>query len=329
MADRSLLPPGQVHSPAPSLAQLRALIAVVDAGGFGEAAAELGVSQSSLSEAVARLEALAGRPLLRRTPTGTLPTEAGIRALAHARAAVQAATDALLAAQEEGSLSGTLRVASLRSTATHLLPPALAAFRARHPGVTVTVFDSEACGGGAQAVRAGRVDVGLIVSEDATDLRLLPLPPDEYLFVAPASRGQHPVTFAELAAQPLILPPQRDPCYQRVRGYLTARGVPLTQVMEVEQDSVTLSMVGHGLGVTVMPQLALLPLPPGLVALPLPEPLTRPLALAVLPHRAALPLLRAFSGVVLETVNRLKAPQGAGETLNPAPAASPLRSAPN
>ncbi|MEW6421795.1 MAG: LysR family transcriptional regulator [Deinococcota bacterium] len=329
MADRFSPSLRQAQPPAPSLAQLRALIAVVDAGGFGEAAAELGVSQSSLSEAVARLEALAGRPLLRRTPTGTLPTEAGTRALTHARAAVQAAADALLAAQEEGSLSGTLRVASMRSAATHLLPPALAAFRARHPGVTVTVFDSEASGGGAQAVRSGQVDVGLIVSEDAADLRLLPLPPDEYLFVAPASRGLHPVAFADLAAQPLILPSQRDPCYQRVRDYLITRGVPLTQVMEVEQDSVTLSMVGHGLGVTVMPHLALLPLPPGLVALPLPEPLIRPLALAVLPHRAALPLLRAFSGVVLETVGRLEAPKVAGELRELEPSLLPLRAAPN
>ncbi|WP_051935433.1 LysR family transcriptional regulator [Deinococcus sp. YIM 77859] len=324
MADRSLPSP----APVPSLAQLRALVAVVEAGGFGEAAAELGVSQSSLSEAVARLEALAGRPLLRRTPAGTVPTEAGARVLAHARRAVQAAADVLLAAQEEASLCGTLRVTSLRSTATHLLPPALASFRARHPGVTVTVLDSEASGGGIQAVRAGRVDVGLIVSEAAADLRLLPLPPDEYLFVAPAARGESPVTWGELAAQPLILPPQRDPCYQRVRAYLAARGVPLTQVMEVEQDSVTLSMVGHGLGITVMPRLALLPLPPGLVALPLPEPLTRPLALAVLPHRAALPLLRAFNSTVLETVGKLGMPSGTAEARAIA-SRLPLPTAPN
>ncbi|BDP40952.1 transcriptional regulator [Deinococcus aetherius] len=286
--------------PAPSLAQLRALIAVADAGGFGEAAAEYGVSQSSLSEAVAKLEALAGRPLLRRTPGGTVPTEAGARVLTHARAAVQAAADALLAAQEEnGGLSGTLRVASMRSAATHLLPPALAAFRARHPRVTVALLDSDAGGGGAPAVRSGRADLAVILADEAPDLRLSPLPPDEYLFVAPAARGTHPVTLAELGAAPLILPPHLDSCYRRIRTYLAARGVSLTAVSEVEQDSVILSMVGHGLGVTVMPRLALLPLPPGLVALPLPEPLARPLALAALPHRAGLPVIRAFTQAVL------------------------------
>ncbi|GMA16726.1 LysR family transcriptional regulator [Deinococcus metallilatus] len=325
MADRSPLSPVQAPPLAPSLAQLRALIAVADAGGFGEAAAELGVSQSTLSEAVARLEALAGRPLLRRTSAGTVPTEAGARALIHARSAVQAATDALLAAQEEGTLSGTLRVASMRSTATHLLPPALAAFRVRHPRVTVTVLDAELCCG-EQAIRSGQVDVGLIVGEDAPGLRLLPLPSDEYLFVAPASRGQHPVTWAELAG-PLILPPQRDPCHQIVRAALTAHGVPVNEVTEIEQDSVTLSMVGHGLGITVMPQLALLPLPPGLVALPLPDPLRRPLALAVLPHRAALPVIRAFMQAVMQSAGTPRMSEGTGQVreraAEPAPSAAP------
>jgi len=293
----------------PTLAQLRALIAVAQAGGFGEAAAEGGVSQSTLSEAVAKLEALAGRPLLRRTPAGTVPTGAGRRVLEHARAAVQAAGDVLLAAQEEGALSGTLRVASMRSTATHLLPPALAAFRARHPGVRVTVtdLDSEVMGGSAHAVHSGQVDVALLVAEEVPGLRLLPLPADEYLFVAPASRGPHPVEVAELLA-PLILPPGQSTCHLRVRRYLTHLGVPLGTVTEIEQDSVILSMVEYGLGITVMPRLALLPLPPGLVALPLPEPLIRPLSLAVLPHRAGLPVIRAFTEAVLNSVRQVGFP---------------------
>lgn len=293
----------------PTLAQLRALIAVAGAGGFGEAAAEGGVSQSTLSEAVAKLEALAGRPLLRRTPAGTVPTEAGRRVLEHARAAVQAAGDVLLAAQEEGALSGTLRVASMRSTATHLLPPAIAAFRVRHPGVRVEVLDldTETYGGSVGVVQSGRADVALIVAEDVPGLRLLPLPADEYLFVAPASRGVGPVQVAELLT-PLILPPGQNACHLRVRRYLAQLGVPLGTVTEIEQDSVILSMVEYGLGITVMPRLALLPLPPGLVALPLPEPLIRPLSLAVLPHRAGLPVIRAFTEAVLHNVRQVRLP---------------------
>lgn len=135
--------------------------------------------------------------------------------LVHARAAVQAAGDALLAAQEDTQLRGVLRVASFRSTATHLLPPALAAFRAQHPGVTVRLLDGETGSGGQELVRRGQADAAIVIEENWGDLRLTPLVMDEYLFVAPARRGSHPVTPDDLgttAAGPgaEFLQPARD-----------------------------------------------------------------------------------------------------------------------
>lgn len=289
--------------PTPTLSQLRALIAVAEAGGFGEAAAELGVSQSSLSEAVGRLEAMTGRPLLRRTPGGTVTTPAGERVLAHARAAVQAAGDVLLAAQDTGGLSGTLRVAAYRSVATHLLPPALATFRRAHPDVRTVLLDGDTEETDAElALRTGRADAAVVVQGHTQGLHLTPLVYDEYLFVAPAARGDHPATLEELTGQTLFLPPGRDQCHLLVRHYLERQGVSLAGLTENPQDSVILSMVAHGLGVTILPRLALHPLPGGLVTLPLPGGLSRPLALAVLPHRAHLPLLRAFTEILTQTL---------------------------
>lgn len=286
----------------PTLAQLRALIAVADAGGFSEAAAELSVSQSSLSEAVSKLEDLLVRPLLRRTSAGTVPTPAGLRILPYARASVQAASDVLLAAQGEDELSGVLRVATFRSTATHLLPPVLAQFRLKYPAVQIRVLDSETDGGGEAQVRRGKADLALVVGGELPGLRLTPLLLDEYLFIAPESRGAHPVTFDELRSSAMLLPPGHNSCYQRVWDYLAPLGQFPERVTEIDQDSVILGMVGHGLGITVMPRLALEPAPAGLVVLPLPEPLSRPLALATLPHRAGLPLIRAFTQVLVNTL---------------------------
>lgn len=283
----------------PTLAQLRALIAVADAGGFSEAAAELSLSQSSLSEAVGKLEDLTGRPLLRRTAAGTLPTPAGLRVLTHARAAVQAASDVLLAAQDDGQLSGVLRVATFRSTATHLLPPVLAYFRQQHPQVQIKLLDGENDGGGEVLVRTGQADVALVVGDELPGLRLTPLLLDEYLFVAPEARGTQPVTLDELGHSALLLPPGQNSCYQRVHGYLEPLGLLPERITEIDQDSVILGLVGHGLGVSVMPRLALEPLPAGLVVLPLPEPLSRPLALAALPQRTHLPLIRTFTAALV------------------------------
>ncbi|PTA68192.1 LysR family transcriptional regulator [Deinococcus arcticus] len=304
--------------PLPTLAQLRALLVVAEAGGFSEAAARTGASQSSLSEAVAKLEALTGRPLLRRGRGGAVPTPAGERLLTYARLSLQAAEDALHAAQEGEPLAGTVRVASFRSTATHLLPPALAAFRARYPGVRVHLLDGETEGGGEALVRGGQADAAFVIGEHSPDLRLTPLMVDEYLFVAPAARGAHPVALFELAQGPLLLPSGLNSCHRRVMAYLRRHGLQAEQITELGEDSVILGMVAHSLGVSVMPRLALTPLPGGVVALPLPEPLARPLALATLPHRAGLPLLRAFSATLLGTLHQLAA-QGP----LPAPAAAP------
>ncbi|WP_288481937.1 LysR family transcriptional regulator [uncultured Deinococcus sp.] len=306
--------------PTPTLSQLRALIAVAQAGSFGEAAAELGVSQSSLSEAVGRLEAMTGRPLLRRTPGGTVATAAGERVLAHARAAVQAAGDVLLAAQDSGELSGTLRVAAYRSVATHLLPPALATFRRAHPGVRTVLLDGDTEETDAElALRTGRADAAVVVQGHTPGLHLTPLVYDEYLFVAPAARGDHPATLEELSGQTLFLPPGRDQCHRLVRQYLEREGVSLSGLTENPQDSVILGMVAHGLGVTILPRLALHPLPGGLVSLPLPGGLSRPLALAVLPWRAHLPLLRAFT----DTLTRTLAARVPGGPPTPPPGAWP------
>ncbi|WP_052195547.1 LysR family transcriptional regulator [Deinococcus radiopugnans] len=301
----------------PTLAQLRALIAVVDAGGFGEAAAELNASQSSLSEAVGKLEALAGRPLLRRSASGTVPTPAGLRAVAHARAAVQAAGDVLLAAQDDGELSGVLRISSFRSAATHLLPPVLAAFRRQHPAVTIRLLDGDRNRGdtGEQQVRSGQADLALVEGEAAAGLRLTPLFQDDYLFVAPASRGPHPVTVEELAGGPLLLSPRGNSCHQRIETHLLGLGVDTPGITEIEQDSVILGMVRHGLGVTVMPRLALLPVPDGLILLPLPAPLNRTMAVAALPHRAGLPLIRAFTAALVASLGPRPAEQFASQTL--------------
>lgn len=290
----------------PTLAQLRALIAVVDAGGFGEAAAEVNASQSSLSEAVGKLETLVGRPLLRRSASGTVPTPAGLRAVSSARAAVQAAGDVLLAAQDDHELSGVLRVSSFRSAATHLLPPVLVAFRRRHPAVMIKLLDGDRNRGdaGEQQVRSGQADLALVEGETAPGLRLTPLLEDDYLFIAPESRGSHPVSVQELAASALLLSPRGNSCNRRINAHLSGLGIGMSNVTEFEQDSVILSMVRHGLGITLMPRLALLPVPDGLVLLPLPEALTRPLSVAALPHRANLPLIRAFTAALVESLGQ-------------------------
>ncbi|GGJ60845.1 LysR family transcriptional regulator [Deinococcus aquiradiocola] len=283
---------------APTLSQMRLFLAVLQAGGFGEAAAELGMSQSSVSEGVAGLERALNVRLLRRTASGVTPTPAGTRAQAHAERAVQAAQDLQLAVQDDAELHGTLTLAAPRSVATFLLPPVLAAFRARHPDVRVQVMDADSDGRDpGTLLQSGRADVVILNLPAQGPLLSWPYWQDEYVLIVPGDRGAPGETRARWADLngTLLLPAGTDACNRRLHTYLHEHAVTPQSVLEIENDSVMLGLVAHGLGYAILPRLATLPLPAGVRVLPLPETLERHLGVAVLPARAGLPLVSALA----------------------------------
>ncbi|MFJ9019645.1 LysR family transcriptional regulator [Streptomyces sp. NPDC102259] len=73
------------RGPGVELRQLRCLVAIIDEGGFTDAAAVLGVSQAAVSRTLASLEQALGVRLLRRTSRVVAPTATGLRVAAHAR----------------------------------------------------------------------------------------------------------------------------------------------------------------------------------------------------------------------------------------------------
>src|SRR5262245_53632862 len=122
----------------PELADLDAFAAVARHQGFRGAAAVRGVSASSLSEAIRRLEARLGVRLLNRTTRSVTPTEAGTRLLerlAPALGEVSAALDAVNSFRD--SPTGTLRLNVPTIVARVVLPPIAEAFLKAHPGITL------------------------------------------------------------------------------------------------------------------------------------------------------------------------------------------------
>jgi DNA-binding transcriptional LysR family regulator len=124
----------------PDLADLGAFAAVARARSFRGAAVTAGVSASTLSEAVRRLESRLGLRLLNRTTRSVTPTEAGRRLLDRlgpALGEVAAAIDAVNSFRD--SPTGTLRLNVPGIVARVILPPILARFLAAHPGIVVEV----------------------------------------------------------------------------------------------------------------------------------------------------------------------------------------------
>ena len=113
---------------------LAAFCAVAEAGGFTRGAEALLVSQPTLSQQVAELEASLGTKLLDRLPRGTRLTEAGELLLSQARRISAMEQDAEQSVRElVGLARGRLVVGASLTIGSYFLPPVVCEFRRRHP----------------------------------------------------------------------------------------------------------------------------------------------------------------------------------------------------
>jgi DNA-binding transcriptional LysR family regulator len=246
--------------------RLRVLVAVVDAGGFSRAAAALGLSQSSVSQAVAALEADVGEALFARAGRAAQLTVAGRALLGHARqvlAGLARARDELLGLRDVAF--GTLSLGTSDTLATHLLPPVFSAFRAAHPGVELRL-DNRPSPAIAALVGAGSLDLGVVslplpAGLDGAAQALIQLPLVRLRDVVIAPRGhalarRRRVTFAELAEHPLVLLDRTTGSRAWLDAHFAEAGVSPRVAMEMSSVEVLKRLVGLGFGVSVVPALA-------------------------------------------------------------------------
>ncbi|MCK7623300.1 LysR family transcriptional regulator [Streptomyces sp. RS10V-4] len=121
-----------------TLDDLRAFVAVCEAGSLSAVARDLGCTQSAVSQRVKRLEREAGLGLLERLPRGVAPTPAG-RILHRAAADGLGGLDLALRrlADMRAGDGGTVRVTTGATTVRHFMSDAVVAFRGRHPRVNL------------------------------------------------------------------------------------------------------------------------------------------------------------------------------------------------
>ncbi|WP_143965437.1 hydrogen peroxide-inducible genes activator [Gordonia zhaorongruii] len=128
----------------PSIGGLRAFVAVAKKLHFGSAAADLGVSQPSLSQSLAGLEAGLGLQLVERTTRRVMLTPEGARLLPSAITACDAVDDFLLdAAGDLDPLTGHLRLGIIPTIAPYILPRVLRGLGERRPSLTLLVIEDQ------------------------------------------------------------------------------------------------------------------------------------------------------------------------------------------
>lgn len=209
--------------PSPSLDDLAAFATVARRRSFRAAAAERGVSPSSLSQAVRDLESALGVRLLHRTTRSVAPTEAGARLLARLAPALTelaAAVDTVHAG--EGVPAGLLRINAPAPAADLVLAPLLGPFLARYPRVRLELVVETAL----VDIVAEGFDAGVRWDESlARDMVAIPLcGPQRYAVVGSpgliAARGRpgHPKDLQGRPCVRLRYPSGRLPPWEFERG---------------------------------------------------------------------------------------------------------------
>lgn len=280
------------------LSQLRILVAVADHENFTEAALHLGISQSAVSHAIAALEDHLGVVLFLRGRHGAHLTPVGTQIVKHAREMVHRADEISKAAElAKGLQGGQVRIASFRSVATHLLPSVIANFHQRFPAIAVSLTEHDDYPQVEHALREGRADIGFtLIPANDSDIAAWEILQDEFVALLPPTfrPKNEQVTWQELTAQPLIMPPKNDLMMQQLHKHLNSQGYPLKINYEVGTDATIVSLVAQGLGATILPRLAAEPIPSTVKVYSLPVPLSRIIGVAVLAEALHPPAVYAF-----------------------------------
>lgn len=189
------------------LQQLALFVRTVESGSFSKAAREFGLTQPSVSRAIAALERRLGVKLLVRTTRQVSPTDAGEALLARARDALLAVDEAESAARGADHLSGMLRVALPPGYGVWRIVPLLPAFAAKHPLLKIDLMMSDRyenliAEGADLALRIGDLPDSSFVARKLESARRMFLASPSYL----VRRGA-PMNLADLARHELISGP--------------------------------------------------------------------------------------------------------------------------
>jgi DNA-binding transcriptional LysR family regulator len=261
-----------------NVARLKVLGEVARQGSFSAAADELSYTQSAVSQQIAALEAETGMTLLERRPRGVRLTSAGRTLVEHAEGILTR----LRAAEEElaeiaGLRGGDLRMASFPTAGATLMPVAIAGFREAYPEVRLTLAEGEP-EEIAPRLDAGEFDLALLFefsppdedpAEDAQTasadpararLKRVELLEDPMYLTLPREHplaGKRSLRLEELRGEAWVQTSQSSPCARHVVRSCRAAGFEPVVAFESDDYQTVQGLVAAGVGVALIPELAL------------------------------------------------------------------------
>ncbi|MGC4932719.1 hydrogen peroxide-inducible genes activator [Gordonia sp. DT30] len=246
----------------PSLTGLRAFVVLARKPHFGSAATELGISQPSLSQALAGLEAGLGRKLIERTTRRVFLTPEGRLLLPKAIAVTDAADQFLAAAAGAGDpLAGSVRLGLIPTVAPYILPQVLRGLPGRLPDLSLRVVEDQTARLLA-ALREGSLDVAIMaLPAETAGLTEIPMYDEDFVLALPAGHplgGRKRVDPSTLADLPLLLLDEghclRDQALEVCRLAGVSPDLGQTRAASL---ATAVQCVEGGLGVTLIPETAI------------------------------------------------------------------------
>ncbi|MBS3048021.1 LysR family transcriptional regulator [Enterobacter mori] len=249
-----------------SLRQLRVFVTVAQVRSFSRAGERIGLSQSAVSHSVKELELQTGVRLLDRTTREVVLTEAGQQLAARLERLLDELNSTLRDVGRLGQqLSGTVRVAASQTISAHLIPQCIAESNHRYPDIDFVLHDRPQQWV-LESIRQGDVDFGIVIDPGAvSDLECEAVLSEPFLLLCrddDALASLPHVTWQALQGANLVLQDYASGSRPLIDAALVAQGVKATIVQEIGHPATLFPMVEAGIGISVLPALAL-PLPQG------------------------------------------------------------------
>ncbi len=226
---------------------------VAETGNISEAAKNLYISQSAVSQSVKQLETQLQARLFSRSPRGVTLTGEGQMLYTYVRSAlglIQTGEDKLAQAQQ--LLLGTLVIGASDTVTSWFLTPYLEAFHREHPGIRLKIVSGRSAKV-LSLLKSGAVDIAFASSPaDRSSLETWPCFSTHAVFIAGSGYPcdfDHAYTAQEIAQFPLILLERKASSRVFLEQFFLRQGITLKPEIELSSRSLLVSLAGIGLGV--------------------------------------------------------------------------------
>lgn len=265
-----------------NLDQLRALLQVVELASFSAAARRLNLTQPAVSLQIRELERRFGVKLVERFGKQAHPTEPGRRLIEAAENIFSACARAEEAmAHFRDGWVGRVRLGSTLTAMIYRLPPILRRLRLEHPGVEIEHTNMPS-GDGVESIMRNKLDLALVnLPVERKQLTITPLCREMMVAIFPAGTQRLPdaVTPEFAAQQTLLVEQTRSAAHAFVLGWLTQQRPLPREPMALGTVETLKTAVASGLGMAIVPEVAVAKHRSDFIARPLRPPLQRTLAL--------------------------------------------------